>query len=288
VRSALLYLAPLGLPLVEHCEDLSLGGGSVMRAGATATRLGLGGWPTSAELTVVERDIALAAETGGRVHFTHVSTAAALDAVRRAKDAGVAVTCDVTPHHLALTDRWVAGDRHFAWEASEEDRFSDPLDAGLAYDGRCRVNPPLPSRADALALLAGVADGTVDVIATDHAPHAPERKLVEFGAAAPGMIGLETALSLGVAAVDAGCLALPRLLETLSSAPASIIGESRSLAIGARADLVVFDPAARWTVSQETIASRSHNTPLLGRELPGVVRLTVVDGRVTYADMAIG
>jgi dihydroorotase len=288
VRSALLYLAPLGLPLVEHCEDLSLGGGSVMRAGATATRLGLGGWPTSAELTVVERDIALAAETGGRVHFTHVSTAAALDAVRRAKDAGVAVTCDVTPHHLALTDRWVAGDRHFAWEASEEDRFSDPLDAGLAYDGRCRVNPPLPSRADALALLAGVADGTVDVIATDHAPHAPERKLVEFGAAAPGMIGLETALSLGVAAVDAGCLALARLLETLSSAPASIIGESRSLAIGARADLVVFDPAARWTVSQETIASRSHNTPLLGRELPGVVRLTVADGRVTYADMAIG
>ena len=287
VRSALLYLAPLGLPLVEHCEEPSLARGSVMRAGPTATRLGLGGWPASAELTVVERDIALAAETAGRVHFTHLSTAAALDAVRRAKAAGVAVTCDVTPHHLALTDRWVAGDRHFAWEAGEEDAFDAPLDPELAYDGRCRVNPPLASRDDALALLAGVADGTVDAIATDHAPHPPERQLVEFADAAPGMIGLETALSLGLAALEAGCLTLRRLVEALSRAPATIVGESRSLAVGASADLVVFDPAARWTVGEETLASRSRNTPLLGRELPGVVRLTVAGGRVTYDDIGL-
>ena len=282
VRSALTYLAPLGLPLIEHCEEPSLAAGAVMRAGATATRLGLGGWPASAELTIVERDIALAEETGGWVHLTHLSTAVALDAVRRAKARGVHVTCDVTPHHLALTDAWVAGDRHFAWEEPAASSFSGALDPALAYDGCCRVNPPLSSRADALALLAGVADGTVDAIATDHAPHPVERKLVEFGAASPGMIGLETALSLGLAAVEAGCLTLAQLVAALSVRPAALIGEEHSLAAGARADLVVFAPALRWTVDEETLASRSTNTPLLGRELPGVVRLTVAGGRITY------
>ena len=278
VRSLLEQLTVLGLPLIEHAEDATLAGAAVMRAGPIATRLGLAGWPPAAELSIVERDIALAEETGGRVHFTHLSTAAALDAIRRAQGRGAPVTCDVTPHHLALTDAWVAGDRHFSWE--EPGALTvDPL---LAYDGACRVNPPLSSRDDALALLAGVADETVDAIATDHAPHPRERKSVEFGAAAPGMIGLETALSLGLAAVAAGCLSLTRLVEAMSTGPATLIGEARSLQPGAAVDLVVFDPAARWTVDAQELASASSNTPLLGMELPGVVRLTVAEGRITY------
>jgi dihydroorotase len=144
------------------------------------------------------------------------------------------------------------------------------------------VNPPLSSREDALALLAGVADGTVDAIATDHAPHPPERKLVPFGEAAPGLIGLETALSLGLAAVEARKLDLVSLIAALSTRPASIIGERRALAIGAEADLVLFDPNARWRVEASVLVSASANTPLLGMELPGVVRLTVAGGRITY------
>jgi dihydroorotase len=280
-RALLIELAAGGLPLIEHAEDAELARGSLMRAGQTATRLGLAGWPASAELTVVERDIALARETGARVHFTHLSTRAALDAVRRAKRDGLAITCDVTPHHLALTDAWVAGSRRFAWE-EPEDRA--PLDPELAYDANCRVNPPLASREDALALLAGVADGSVDAIATDHAPHPPERKLVEFAAAAPGMVGLETALSVGLAAVDAGCLSLPRLLDALGAAPARLVGERRSLVRGDAVDLVLFEPGARWRVDAASLASASANTPLVGRELPGVVRLTVADGRITYLD----
>lgn len=286
-RELLTSLGPLGLPLIEHAEDPVLAAGSVMRAGATATRLGLAGWPASAELSIVERDIALAEETGGWVHFTHLATSGALEAIRRARQRGIRVTCDVTPHHLALTDAWVAGWRGFAWEEPDgvaADPFGAPLDAALAYDAACRVNPPLASRADAVALLAGVADGTVDAIATDHAPHPPERKGVEFGAAAPGMIGLETALSLGLAAVEAGSLELSRLLQALGTSPATLIGEDRSLGAGAMADLVVFDPAARWRVDASGLASASSNTPLLGMELPGVVRMTVAGGRITYRD----
>jgi dihydroorotase len=282
-RNAMAYLAPLGLPLIEHAEEPELASGSLMRGGAVATRLGLAGWPPSAELAFVERDIALAAETGARLHLTHLSTSGALEAVRRAKERGLPVTCDVTPHHLAMTDAWVAGDRRFAWE-EPDDGAPGALDPQLAYDGRCRVNPPLPSRDDALALLAGVADGTVDAIATDHAPHPPERKAVEFANAAPGMIGLETALSIGLEAVAAERLELHRLLEAMSVWPAVLIGEERSLRHGAMADLIVFDPDATWRVNDETLASRSSNTPLLGRELPGVVRLTVADGRLTYVD----
>jgi dihydroorotase len=284
-RGILAYLAPLDLPLIEHAEEPTLAAGTLMRSGRTATRLGLNGWPGSAELSMVERDIGMAEETGGWVHVTHLSTAAALESVRRAKARGVHVTCDVTPHHLALTDAWVAGDRAFAWEeptGPAADPFGTPLDPELAYDSACRVNPPLPSRDDALALLTGVADGTIDAIATDHAPHPRERKAVEFSAAAPGMIGLETALSLGLAAVAAGRLTLPALVAALSTRPAALIGEERSLRHGALADLAVVDPNAHWRVEPDALASSSTNTPLLGRELPGVVRLTLASGRITY------
>jgi dihydroorotase len=278
-RSVFAAAAALGVPVIEHPEDPSLAAGGVMRAGPTASRLGLRGWPPESEVSVVERDIALAEETGARLHLTHLSTAAALERVVEARGRGIRVTCDVTPHHLALTDAWVGGSRRFAWEEPAPPASSD---VALAHDGRCRVNPPLASRDDALALLAGVADGTVDAIATDHAPHPPERKLVPFEEAAPGLIGLETALSLGLAAVEAGRLKLPGLVAALTSRPASIIGETRSLAPGASADLVLFDPAARWRVEPGVLASGSANTPLLGIELPGVVRLTLAAGRVTY------
>ena len=277
-RAAFSCLTGLDRPLIEHAEDALLAAARVMRAGPTATRLGLTGWVPDAELSVVERDIALAVETGARLHLTHLSTAAGLEAVRRARARGLPVTCDVTPHHMALTDEWVAGSRQFAWEGSGD----HALDVASAFDGSCRVNPPLPSREDALALLAGLADGTVDAIATDHAPHPPERKLVPFEEAAPGMIGLETALSIGLAAVEAGRLDLATLIGALSIRPAEIIGEGRSLAPGQLADLVVFDPLSRRRVDVAVLASASANTPLLGVELPGVVRLTMAEGRVTY------
>ena len=261
--------------LIEHAEDRALAGRGVMRAGSTAVRLGLNGWPDAAEVSIVERDIAVAATAGGRLHLTHLSREASIDAVRRAKAAGVRVTCDVTPHHLAFADTWVAGDRAFAWEEPRP----DPL---RAYDTGCRVNPPLGSRRDAAALRAGLEDGTVDAIATDHAPHAAPAKLVPFEEAAPGLVGLETALSIGLAAVEAGALRLPTLLAALTWRPAAIIGERRDLAVGRPADLVLLDPRARWRVDPATLTSRSANTPLLGTTLPGVVRLTVADGRVTY------
>jgi dihydroorotase len=275
-RRVMATLAGLALPLVEHAEDPELAGAGVMREGLGALRLGLAGWPAEAELRVVERDIALAEETGARLHLTHLSTAGAIAAVREAKARSVAVTCDVTPHHLAMTDAWVSGSRRFSWE--EADGGAELA----AYDGACRVNPPLATRDDALALLAGVADGTVDAIATDHAPHPSERKLVPFNEAAPGMIGLETALSLGLAAVEAGRLDLATLVGAMSTRPAGIIGERRELSIGQPADLVAFEPGARWRVEVGVLASASANTPVLGLELPGVVRLTVAGGRVTY------
>jgi dihydroorotase len=274
-RRVMERLAELGLPLVEHAEDAELAGDGVMRAGPVALRLGLAGWPADAEVRVAVRDVAIAEETGARLHVTHLSTAGGLAAVRSARSHGIAVTCDVTPHHLAMTDAWVAGSRRFAWE--EPDGLAE-----RAYDGACRVNPPLPTREDALALLAGVADGTVDAIATDHAPHTAERKLVPFGDAAPGLIGLETALSLGLAAVESGRLELAALVAALSTRPAAIIGETRPMEIGSRAELVLVDPAARWRVEAGALASASSNTPLLGMELPGVVRLTVAGGRITY------
>jgi dihydroorotase len=285
-RAALLYLAPLELPLIVRAQEPSLAGGALVRTGRVSTRLGLSGWPPSAEVVVVERDLALAAETGGWVHFSRISTAGALDGVRRARSNGVRVTCDVATSHLSLWDGWVAGDRRFAWEVADDGGpFARALDPDLAYDAACRTDPPLPSLTDARALLAGVADGTVDALVSDHTPQPPQRKLVEFAGAAPGMIGLQTSLSLGLAAVEAGAMELPALLAALSSRPAALVGERRTLTIGSRADLVVFDPVARWVVEREALESVHANTPLLGRELPGVVRLTIADGRITHDDL---
>jgi dihydroorotase len=203
---------------------------------------------------------------------------------------GLPVTCDVTPHHLALTDEWVAGARRWAWQAlDDEGRDRDPWrDRALEadpYDGSVRVNPPLRSASDARACLEGLLDGTVDAIATDHAPHTQVDKDVEFGLARPGIAGIETALGLVLEAVDAGLLPLRIAVEALTEGPARVLGGSvqgPALAEGAPADLVVFDRAARWTVEAGALQTRGWGNPLLGRSLPGVVLLTIAGGRLAF------
>jgi dihydroorotase len=294
LRNALTYAGSLGLPIVDHPEDATLTDGAEANEGFVSTVLGLRGWPSSAEEAAVGRDLAILADVcrdvpGARLHLTHVSTAAALDLVRRAKAAGLPVTCDVTPHHLALTDEWVAGARRFAWEAGEDgDPWRDSALAAAPYASSLRVNPPLRTPADALACLAALVDGTADAIATDHAPHTEVDKAVEFGQAANGISGIETALGLVLAAVDAGHLTLARAIESLTTGPAAVLGGrsrrngSVGLVEGAPADLVVFDRSESWTVTAEALASRGKNSPLLGMDLRGRVLLTMADGRVAY------
>jgi dihydroorotase len=296
-RNALAYAGMLGLPLVDHPEDGSLTAGAEAHDGLVSTVLGLRGWPAAAEANAVARDLALLAEVradvpNARLHLTHLSTGASLDLVRRAKAAGLPVTCDVTPHHLALTEEWLAGARRWSWEAvDEEGRARDPWRDGALvsapYDSALRVNPPLRAAPDALACLAALADGTADAIATDHAPHTEVDKAVEFGLAKPGIAGIETALGLLLEAVDAGRLSLGRLVEALTVGPARVLRDAaKGLVEGAPADLVVFDRSTRWTVELGTLRTRGFGSPLLGRSLPGRVLLTVAGGRLAYEDDA--
>ena len=292
LRSALAYAGALGLPIVDHPEDTSLTAGAEANDGYVATVLGLRGWPDAAEEAAVARDLAWLADVvrdvpGARLHLTHVSTTGSLELVRRAKAAALPVTCDVTPHHLAFTDTWVAGARGWAWETSD-DPWADGTIVVAPFDPSLRVNPPLRSPSDAAAVLAALVDGTADAVATDHAPHTEVDKHVEFGLAANGISGIETALGVLLAAVDAGCLTLARAIEALTTGPAGVLGDrSRrhgtvGLIEGARADLVVFDRADVWTVTADALASRGKNTPLLGMPLAGRVLLTMADGRIAY------
>ena len=291
-RNALAYAGALGLPIVEHAEDVSLTEGAEANDGFVATVLGLRGWPAAAEEMAVARDLAILADVlrdvpGARLHLTHLSVAGSLELVRRAKAAGLPVSCDVTPHHLAMTDEWIAGARRWAWDASGDPWSDGALTAG-PYDQSLRVNPPLRAPDDAAACLAALLDGTADAIATDHAPHTEVDKAVEFGQAANGISGLETALGVVLAAVDAGRLPLLRAVEALTSGPAGLLGGrtrragSVGLVEGGPADLVVFDRSERWTVTGEGLASRGKNTPLLGMELPGRVLVTLAGGRMAY------
>ncbi|MHB8960569.1 MAG: dihydroorotase [Candidatus Limnocylindrales bacterium] len=297
LRNALAYAGALGLPIVDHPEDLALTEGAEASEGYVATVLGLKGWPVAGEAGSVARSIAVLADVvrdvpGARLHLTHLSTAASFDHVRAAKIAGLPVTCDVTPHHLALTDEWIAGARRWAWEALDGDgRARDPwaegaLAAGL-YDTSLRVNPPLRSAEDAAACRAALRDGTADAIATDHAPHTEVDKHVEFGWAVNGISGIETALSVVLAAVGAGELPLAAAVALLTTGPARLLGARGGVAPGLRAgepaNLVVVDAGAVWTVDAASLASKGKNTPLLGRALPGVVRLVLANGRVAYA-----
>jgi len=271
-RSALEYAHAAGRPVLEHAQDRALSGRGVMHEGAVSADLGLPGIPAAAEESAVARDVAIAKLTGARLHLQHVSTAGSLELVRRAKAEGLQVTCEVAPHHLALTDAWVAGSRALAWE--------DGAPRGVAFDSATKVNPPLRTAADARALWAGIADGTVDAIATDHAPHASVRKDVDYADAAFGISGIETALSLVLMGVAAGMGDLGAVVRALTAGPARVLGTSLP------DDLIVVDPSREWTVSAATLVSKGKNTPLLGRTLRGRVIAAIVDGETRYRDDA--
>ena len=261
MRRALLYARHFGVPVTQHAEDLHLTGGGVMHEGEWSTRLGLPGIPGASEDVVVARDLILAEETGGRYHVAHLSTGRSLELVREAKRRGVRVTCEVTPHHLVLTDRAVS-------------------DTGFSTD--TKMKPPLRSEADRAALVAGLADGTVDAIASDHAPHHRDEKDVEFSLAPFGILGLETTLSLCLdRLVHAGTISLGRLVELLSSGPARAYGlAGGTLAPGSPADVTLFDPDREITVDRRTFRSKSRNTPFHGWKLRGAPVRTILGGRV--------
>jgi dihydroorotase len=265
-RSALEYARVTGRPVIEHPQDMALSAKGVMHEGAVSARLGLPGVPAAAEEAAVARDIALARMTGARLHLTHLSTAGSIELVRRAKADGASITCDVTPHHLAMTDDWVAGSRAFAWEVPDEAL------QGVPYDSSTKVNPPLRGHADVRALWAGLADGTVDAIATDHAPHASVKKDVEFDQAAFGISGLETALALVLGGVRVHWAPMGAVIDAFTIGPARVLG------IPLRDDdWIAIDRDAEWLVTAEELVSKGKNTPVLGR--------TVI-GRVVHVSLA--
>jgi dihydroorotase len=272
-RNALEYARAAGRPIFEHSQDLALSADGVMHEGVVSARLGLAGLPAAAEETAISRDLSLAKLAGGRLHLSHVSTAGAVELVRRAKAAGLAITAEVTPHHLALTDEWVAGSRAFAWEEGGP--------RAAPYDTDTKVNPPLRTAADVRACWAGLMDGTIDAIATDHAPHASTRKDVEYQEAAFGISVFETAVPLLLAGVEAGWGTWDRVIEALTAGPARVLGIDVP-----PNDLVVIDPRAAWTPTADGLRSLGKNTPLLGRALIGRVVAAVVDGELRL-DMAL-
>ena len=270
LRNALVYAKafPAEIVIADHCEDASLVAGGHMHEGVHSYSLGLAGRPAEAEEIVVARDLAIARATGGRIHICHVSSARAADLVRRAKADGVRVTAEVTPHHLVFTDDDLVG-----------------------YDTNFKVNPPLRTAEDREALRAAVADGTIDVIATDHAPHAVEEKESEFDLSPPGTIGLETALAAVLTSlVEPGLVSLSRAIEAMSVTPARILGATGhggAIEAGRPANLLVFDPTERWVV-EPPFASKARNSAFTGHELIGRVRHTMLRGRLTVADGKLG
>ncbi len=269
MRRALEYAGMLRMPIIDHCEDRSLAGEGVAHEGFQSSQLGLRGIPSAAEDVMVARDIVLAGATRSPLHLAHLSTAGAVDAVRRAKARAVRVTCEVTPHHFTLTDERLA--------------------APVSYDTNLKMNPPLREASDRDALVAGLADGTVDVIASDHAPHHEDEKRVEFDHAPFGIIGLETAVSLALdRLVQPGVIALPRLVELMSVNPARVLNvPGGTLAPGAPADLTLIAPDLDVVVSAPKMRSLSRNTPFDGWRLHGGVAATIVGGRIVYVNAAV-
>jgi dihydroorotase len=260
LRRAFEYARTFDLPLVQHAEDLDLAEGGAMNEGAVATRIGIRGQPACAESSMVARDLEIVEWTGARYHVAHVSTARTVALVREAKRRGLPVTCEVTPHHLALSD-----------------------EACSHYDTRTKVMPPLRTAADQEALLEALVDGTIDAIATDHAPHSPVEKDVEFECAAPGMLGLETALPIVLDFVRMGTLDDRRAIAALTGSPARTFGiPGGSLAVGAVADIAVIDPERPLTLTPDALSSRSKNSPFLGQQLAGRAVLTLVEGRAVH------
>jgi dihydroorotase len=266
LRRALEYAGMFGMPVIEHCEDQSLKGDGVAHEGFHAASLGLRGIPGAAEALGAERGILLSELTGSSFHVAHMSARASLRAVRKGKESGVRVTCEVAPHHFTLTD--------------------EALGAPIPYDTNTKMNPPLREAADRDAMLAGIADGSVDVIATDHAPHHYDEKNVEFDRAPFGIVGLETAVALSLdRLVHAGLIRLPRLVELLSTNPARILRvPGGTLSEGAPADVTILAPDLRVRVQASKLRSRSKNTPFDGWELRGGVAATIVGGRTLYVN----
>ncbi len=269
MRRALEYAGMLGLPIVDHCEDPSLKGDGVAHEGFHASALGLRGIPGVAESLMVERDVSLAELTGAHVHICHMSARQSLRAVRAGKERGVKVTCEVAPHHFTLTD--------------------EALDGAVKYDTNLKMNPPLREAADRDAMLEGIADGTVDVIATDHAPHHADEKMVEFDRAPFGITGLETAIPLVFERlVHSGRITVARAIELLSTNPARVLNlPGGSLTDGAPADIVVIDPDRRVTIDATRQVSKSKNTPFHGWELRGAAAYTLVGGRIVYRSIGL-
>ncbi len=261
MRTALEYAQTFGIPVANHCEDPTLAAGGVMHEGVISSRLGLKGIPAAAEEVMVARDVLLAGLTRGHVHLCHMSTRGSVEIIRRAKDAGAHVTAEACPHHFTLTH-----------------------ESCLGYNTQAKMNPPLREPEDVEAIRRGLRDGTIDVIATDHAPHHYDAKEREFDDAPFGIIGLETALALGITELVAGeVLTLPQLLARMSTIPAKVFGlPGGSLAVGRAADVVIFDPAERWVVQPDAFFSKSRNTPFAGRELTGRVVGTLVGGAWVY------
>jgi dihydroorotase len=276
MRQALSYSLSLGLPIINHCEVPELSNGGSMNEGWVSNRLGIKGIPNSAEEIMVARDIALAELTGGRLHLAHISTAGSLELVRQAKEKGLNVTCEVTPHHLTLSDEAALGYR-------DGSSPFDPL-TPRAYDTNAKVNPPLRSRGDVEAMVQGLKDGVVDFIATDHAPHNRVEKLCSFDEASFGISGLETALGSLMSLVHTGEISLPLLVERLTAAPARFLGRDDlgTLKDGAPADVTILDPDAEWMVDAGSFASKGKNTPLDGATLKGQVAATIVNGEIKY------
>src|SRR5260221_6683669 len=258
-RQVMDYCRSLDLPVMEHAEDVSLAACAVMREGITSARLGLQGMPAATESVCVGRDVQLAELTGARLHIAHLSAKASLERVRWAKQPGLRVTCEVTPQHFTL------------------------IDEDVQYDSRFKMNPPLASREDREALLAGLADGTVDAIATDHAPHEPALKDVEFDKAPFGILGFETALSLALEQlVHSGRISLMRMVELFTSGPARVLGKERKLAPGEPADLTIFSLDRPWTFRVKESPSKSRNSPFDGRTFNGAPAATIVSGKIVH------
>lgn len=265
MRRALEYATGLGVLIAQHAEEPRLTVGAVAHEGPMAARLGLAGWPRAAEESIVARDALLARDAGARVHIGHASAAGTVEILKWAKDQGISITAEVTPHHLLLDDARLA-----------------------SYDGVNRVNPPLREASDAVALRQALADGIIDCVATDHAPHAEHEKCVEFAAARPGMLGLQTALSVVVQTMVApGLLSWRDIARVMSENPACIArlpDQGRPLEVGEPANLTVVDPDATWTVTGADLASRSANTPFESMSLPATVTATLLRGKVTARD----
>jgi dihydroorotase len=261
MRRALEYASSLGVTLAQHCEDAALAEGGVMHEGAWSSKLGLPGQPSEAEELMVARDIALCRRTGSPVHFLHMSTAGSVDLIRRAKADGLPVTAEAAPHHFTLTDACLAN-----------------------YDTVFKVHPPLRCESDRVAVIAGLADGTIDAIATDHAPHTPETKERSMLDAPPGMLGLQTALSLALTELGVSVGHVFRLLSSGPARIAQIHDKHGRIAVGRPANICVIDPLATWTVSSADLVSKAKNSPFIGRTLNGVIRHTVFQGFSSVVD----